>query len=318
MIQFGSSLILINKSWSSLKSISSTRNLPLQYETDTDMGLYQVFCVDNTIVYVSQIFTGSVPLGEDQSQNDSDKSDFETNYKSVINAPLQPRATDGRINVLPNLFPTNCVMCLLGAADDPSNGIGKGTAFTHSSDDVTPTDHSLDFTFNDYIYLAGGNIIFTGGVTGDTINYLLYAPATATTAAAGNGNINFAGPGNVLIVPGSNTNNSVDLTKAVPVPNMAGTGFWDWVSPTNGIGNGTIVSNVSQTGGYDLYTISINLANLVVVYPILGSGSINVSVPAVVPKKVLPQWHHKIVVHNSGHTGLRVSWALVSARVKTT
>lgn len=229
-----------------------------------------------------------------------------------------PTASDGRINVLPTLFPANVAMTIVGAGDDPVNGNGVGTPFVHSSSDGYLTQHTVTWGHNDYMYLAGGQLMYSNAVIGDTVDYWVYAPATPVTGAGGTGNVSLTGPGNVLIIPGSNTNYSVDLTQAVPVPNVAGTGFWDWNSPASGVGKGTITSNLSQQGGYDLYVIPINLTHAVTAFQMSGTRTVDLIVPALIPRKVLPHWKHKVIVTNSGHDNLQLTWALTIARIKNT
>jgi len=231
-------------------------------------------------------------------------------------SPFAPSLVTTKM-VLPNILPDNTQLCFPGAGDDPVNGIGKGTLFQHSSNDTSPTTHTITWQFNDWTYLSGGHIIYSGAVVGDTVNYYVYAAATAVTTVSGTGNVNCVGPGNVLIIPGANTNSQVDLTKAVPVPSLTNTGFWDWAPPSNGVGYGTIVPNTNQTGGFNLYAMNITLGEFVLSYPMLGSNYIDLTVPAILPKKILPQWTHKVEVNNSGHSGLEMVWALTIARVTT-
>lgn len=84
---------VVNDSWTNFKAVAITsKNLPVQY---TDDGVeYTIFAFDdNTIAYVTTIWKGTVPdsvisNGYSQSQNDTDKSDFETNYKANANSRI--------------------------------------------------------------------------------------------------------------------------------------------------------------------------------------------------------------------------------------
>ena len=234
----------------------------------------------------------------------------------TANSSTIPRSTDGRLNTLPTLFPATVQLTIIGAGDDPVNGNGMGTPFYHTSSDGYLTQHTITWTHNDYLYLAGGQVSYSGAVLGDYIDYYIMAPATTVTTVSGTGNVNLVGPGNVLIVPGANTNNQIDLTQAVPVPNLTMTGFWDWTPPTNGIGKGTIVPNLSQKGGYDLYTIQLQLTHPVTSLQMSGSHMFDLIIPALIPRKVLPQWLHKVIVTNSGHAGLEVLWLFTIARAR--
>ena len=91
MISVGSGLVVINpSSWASFKSIVlTTKNLPLQY--DDDGVIYRIYALDGASLYLEYvIYKGTVPTesGVSQSQNNSDKSDFETNYKPTANGRI--------------------------------------------------------------------------------------------------------------------------------------------------------------------------------------------------------------------------------------
>jgi len=84
---------VVSDSWTNFKAIAITsKNLPIQY---TDDGIeYTIFAFDdNTIVYITTIWQGTLPNsvisnGYSQSQNDTDKTEFETYYKPYANLPI--------------------------------------------------------------------------------------------------------------------------------------------------------------------------------------------------------------------------------------
>lgn len=84
-IDLGSNMIRINVTWSEYENVISTKNLPTQYVDDADG--YQIFAIDDTLLYYTYIYKGTVPVesGISQGQNDTDKADFETNYKPNAN-----------------------------------------------------------------------------------------------------------------------------------------------------------------------------------------------------------------------------------------
>lgn len=328
-IQFGSGFTLRTYSWLVWKSSFLNKNGVCQF--DDDGIIYTIWFYDGPEVHICNIWKGIVPdtvsLNYSQSQNDSDKSDFETNFKSKANAAIQPKASDGKPNFIPNLFPTTTLVCVAGAGDDPVNGRGNGLLFQSSTIDLIAIDHTYEWQFTDPVYLTGGIIVYNGGMlgsgaaSGDTVDYYLHATPTVVTSTPGTGNCNLAGPGNVLIVPNQSMtgSNTVNLSTAIPVTNISGTGHWDWSDTGNGVGSGSITANYSNTGGFDLYTIDIKLARLVVTVSMLGTNSVNLMVPALTPKKVLPQWTHRVTVHNSGGSHqLNVGWTLILSRSKTT
>ena len=320
-VQFNSPAVVTLR-WPDFKQIVSNKSLAVQYVVNVDG--YCVFSFDQNIGYKAiLIFTTLSPnfpfdFDYSQTQNDLDVTDFLTNYYNSANSSIIPRSSDGRLNTLPTLFPSAVQMTIIGAGDDPTLGNGHGTPFYYSSDDGYTTTTTITWQHNDYLYLAGGQISYEGAVFGDVIDYWIMAPATTVTTVSGTGNVNLTGPGNVLIIPGASTNNSVNLATAVPVPNLTGTGFWDWTNASNGIGYGTITPNLGRLGGYDLYTIQIPLSHPVTSLQMFGSRSLDLIIPALIPRKVLPQWLHKVVVTNSGHTGLDLVWILTIARSHNT
>lgn len=88
-VTFGQGYTVRSYSWTDWKTVQGTKNLVMQY--DDDGLIYTIWGYDGPEVILCNIFKGIVPQGVDQSQNDTDKSDFENNYKSLANAPVQPK-----------------------------------------------------------------------------------------------------------------------------------------------------------------------------------------------------------------------------------
>lgn len=232
-----------------------------------------------------------------------------------------PTTSDGKPIVLPCLFPPGVFMYYAGCADDPVNGRGQGAGF-HLVKDVAG-DESLEFVFNDWVYLAGGDGVCQGAEIGDSLTFEVIAPATTVTPNGGNtGNCNLVplGTGMNLIVPAAgNGTHDVDLATAVPIP--AGkpnekTGYYEWDWPDEGKGNVTI--GEPGHAEFNLLDFSLTLNRQLPKFQLLGSRAFELTVPAVNPGAMLPQWKQKITLHNhSGHTGLKVVWTIVCARYKT-
>lgn len=76
--------------WTNWKTILVAKALVYQY--DDDGTIYTIYGYDGPEVHVTSIYKGTVPYavvnGYSQAQNDSDKSDFETNYLAGANLPL--------------------------------------------------------------------------------------------------------------------------------------------------------------------------------------------------------------------------------------
>jgi len=235
-----------------------------------------------------------------------------------------PKTSDGKQIFLPCMFPPGVYMYYAGCADDPVNGRGAGVEFALSRD--TAGEATLDFSFNDWVYLTGGDGSSQDAELGDWITFECYAPASVVTPNQGNtGNCNLVdvpGTGGTLhvIVPAAGDGtHDVDLATAVPVP--AGkpeekTGFWEWSWPDEG--RGEIAPGTPQESPFNLYDFQITLNRQLSKYQLLGSRVFELTIPAVNPSALLPHWKGKCILHNSsGHSGLKVVWTVVCARYKT-
>ena len=95
IVSFGSNFTQRNFTWTQWKANYATKGLPFQYEENTD--IYTIWTYDNQEILLCQIWRNLIPQSSSiiQEQNDSDKTDFETNYKSSGNTPLGQIDTDG-------------------------------------------------------------------------------------------------------------------------------------------------------------------------------------------------------------------------------
>lgn len=236
-----------------------------------------------------------------------------------------PRTSDGKPIFLPNLFPGNVTLYITGAGDGSSTR-GDGTQFTAQR--AATGDEEVEWSYIDWVYAAGGGLMWKDAALGDWISLKALAPATAYNPNGGGvGNCN-----RVEIAPGSNLYMlvpaagdgayDVDLVNAaILVPaygeeGTAGNGYWNWNTPDTGRGN--ITPSTPGQGGYNLFSFPIDLARFVNRLPILGTGRIDITVPAIKPKKILPHWKLKIILHNeSGDHTTQVVWFLTTARSKT-
>ena len=107
--------------WLEFKPMIASKSLQPQY-VDDDGVTYFIYGYDLPEVLTCTIWKGTVPAtvingGYSQAQNDSDKSDFETNYKPYANAPIVPGSfTDPRfIRRFGNLTATSTAEVLLSA-----------------------------------------------------------------------------------------------------------------------------------------------------------------------------------------------------------
>ena len=239
-----------------------------------------------------------------------------------------PETSDGKPIFLPCLFPGNVFLFICGASDSETVR-GEGGLFIVESDVAGDTVVEMD-PFLDYIYIAGGQLVFSGGQLGDWFSGRMVCPATVVTPNGSNtGNCNIMPcppcPGlppdiNLIMPANGNGTHDVDLTTASLVPSHdteetgAGTGFYNWNEPTSGTGRGTISAVPNMTGDYHLVDKEVQLVAFVNKVSLLGSGLYNITLPAVKPKKILPHWHGRMTLHNTGHTGLKAGLTMVTAR----
>ena len=235
-----------------------------------------------------------------------------------------PKTSDGKPIYLPNSFPGNVILYIAGSGDS-STVIGAGQDFVASSEVAGTTD--VDWQFRDWTYLAGGGLYFEGAVFGDKVSMKLYAPATTVAVNGSNtGAVNLyevaPGSGLHIIVPSPNNTGTHDITSAVPVPaydeenGEPADGWWNWNEPDTG--SGTMAPAIDHVGKFELYDFPIDLSCFVKNMPMIsGDRHVNITVPAIKPKKTLPQWKFRVSVVNGGHADLKVGWYLVTARRKT-
>ena len=200
MANIGSGLITIDKSWTNLKLIVSSKKLSLQY--DASSTAYDIFAVDGNIAYYTRIFIGSVPntIDYNQAQNDADKSDFETNYKDIT---------------------TNRTLGITGATDGYAISTAVPSVIAGSDGSFVRT---IQTDSSGRLYVTGlgtagtpvGGVVSIQGVASGT-----NVPVSGTvTANAGTGNFTVtqstAANLNATIV-GTATDNTTNSTAKLPV-----------------------------------------------------------------------------------------------------
>lgn len=74
-------------SWTDLKSLASSKEIPIQYRANSQ--LYEIFIFDSGMIHYTHIwFLGKEPFGVDVSQNTNDRIDFETNFIPIANKKI--------------------------------------------------------------------------------------------------------------------------------------------------------------------------------------------------------------------------------------
>jgi hypothetical protein len=232
-----------------------------------------------------------------------------------------PTTADGKIIVQPSMFPGGVYLYITGAGDDGARG--NGQPFAIQSDAVG--DSAIEFSFKDWVYLSSGGFSWQGGAFGDYCTFEFYAPASPVTPSAGHtGNCNLVDPGvgaPILAVPAAgNGAYNIDLANAVPVPafgvNDAPVGYWAWSEPSTG--KGTVSAGAPGASPWHLFAAPIPLVRFANRLPLLGSGAMDMNPPPIKSKKMLPHWKGKVILHNTGHEGLKAAFWLATARAQTT
>lgn len=328
-VTLASNLTQRSYAWTAWRSAYLSRGIRLQYIDHGDH--YFIWFYDVPEVHLTTIWKGEVPYGVvnggyTQEQNDVDKADWEARFKYEGNRQLSPQTSDGKNIVLPNLFPGGVTLYYAGCGDDVSTPAvpvrGGGTLFALSRS--SNGDSALEWQFGDWIYVSGGLLVWKNALVGDYISMEVFAPATAVTNRAGNdGNCNIVTVGGVpFIVPAAgNGAKQVDLAAAVPIPSDdsedgIGSGYWSWDKPDTL--RGTIAAQAE--GDYHLINAEVILARFVAKVPMVESGQINYSVPAIKPKRILPQWKWRVTMHAEGShalAALNVAWSITTARIRT-
>jgi len=230
----------------------------------------------------------------------------------------QPTTSDGKQIMLPNLFPGGVTLYYAGSGDHATNGRGEGTLFQKGS--TAQEDATVEWQFNDWVYVAGADVVYSGAVLGDWLTLEVFAPATSVAVNESNeGDCNVVD--GVIVPAAGNGGYDVTLATAVPVPAFveesdSPTGYWDWDEPNEG--KGTITASATPgSARWHLIAANLYLARFACKKPMLGTTFENIVVPAIKPKKILPQWKWKLTMHNSTTKSLDLGWTLVTARSTT-
>jgi hypothetical protein len=231
-----------------------------------------------------------------------------------------PVAADGKPFYLPNIFPGEVLLNFAGRGD--AGGVRyAGDLFGLSKEGVGTA--SMDFSFQDGIFLAGGHLMWVGGGYGSWVKMEARAPATVVTDAAGNGNANAVSTpyGFNIIVPAAGDGGKNLGTTLVPVPanddeTNAMSGFWDYSDPW--IGKGTVSPGEPQKAKYNLFDAELELGHFADLHLVLDAGMREFIVENIKPKWILPEWFFRVTVYNAdaGKT-LKVGWDLAIARRKS-
>lgn len=235
-----------------------------------------------------------------------------------------PTTKDGRTILMPSIFGDELDIYFNGRSDDVTNNLKlRGTRMDLSQSGVGT--NSLTWQYVKRIWIAGGNLIYSGAVLGDWIRYQIYAPATEGTSNPGAGVYDKyqIGASAYMYIPNATQegdwdlnlteklNGNVDFTKVVPIPS-GGDGFFDYDFNSD---SGDVTLNVNQTGNAYLFDFDFVLLEVINDVGILGSRSLSFTLPASWGAKALqPQWKHTVTINHEDSGTLETTWHLIPGR----
>ena len=173
----------IYESWTTLKTLASSRHLNLQFKEYSEK--YLIFVLDDVIEYETEIWKNTDAIcGININQNNIDKIDFENNYKVKINKSVEPRSEDGKEILRAESRPLGHTTVFVGQADAIGIGDGKVLAWDFSNDNdliFTPSGSGLkrkrlEFKFIDFIYIKEGCIYYHNTLKGSSIDMYVVCP----------------------------------------------------------------------------------------------------------------------------------------------
>jgi len=282
--------------WTTFKPIALSKVMSIQY--DDDGTVYTIFTFDGTsIVYTCTIWKGTVPTTVastySQTQNDSDKSDFETNYKPYANKQINADELDPRLihkfGNLTSAATTEVLMCASTYTEQASQA-QRSVVSTNAQDNPAGTGAAaVRITYLDSNYVLNTEDITLNGTTavntvGTTIRFIENFQVIQGSAAVGTISLmtGLAGAGSPIISIPSSTEQAFICHHYVPAGKRA------WI-----LGWGATVSNNANfklKGQYyfnvsNLVDYNLDLENLLISSPNLPEFYRTFQSPLPVPAK---------------------------------
>lgn len=220
--------------WTAWKAVYAIKGSLFQY--DDDGILYTIWAYDGPDVHLCQIWKGEVPyttlVNYSQYQNDTDKTEFETSYKSLGNLALTQSDTDGAAIVrnkaakkgwtfcsLPFEFETSRLSDTLYSKDSSgtdrtfitmkaynAGGTEVTTAGLLNANYATIVKTVIDFEPPFDYEIIGGDLRTSNIITDDVRLWIVAAPdiaaPTGSKEMGGGINLKYLAPGNVFSVDG--------------------------------------------------------------------------------------------------------------------
>jgi len=167
-------MVNLEKTWTEIKTVYNNKKIPFQYEEYDE--IYEIFGSDCFVVYRTEI----------KKDGGVDVTDFENNYKSKFNEPIEERSGDGRQLVVSTSRPRIATTYFTSSGDDISGGvIGTGKAFFYdfeNSDDIITAPigfkrKRIDFGFIDSTWVKEGTVYFHNALKGSYVDMFIVCPA---------------------------------------------------------------------------------------------------------------------------------------------
>ena len=228
------------------------------------------------------------------------------------------RTKEGIAYRVANMFPPGVLAQHVGSGDDITNGVRHGGDRFHINSTAVEVK-TFTWQFKDTIWMAGGQATSGGQSPSDWMGLETRAPATAGTSNPGAGAFNkvAVGGGVNVFVPApaidgdwdlsltEKWNANVDFTKVVPVP-AGNAGWFDYDYETH-----VCALNVAQEGEYNLFDTELVLGQQVAKVALC---QLQLTVPEIVAKPMLPQWQYKVSINHATTEELNVCWTMFIGR----
>lgn len=271
--------------------------------------------VDEGVAYSVAAPDGQITRTCSFNKDTDEATDFEDGWN--VNEVLLETNRDGRQIVQPVTLGTN-QWHYWHSVGDTSGALRAGTPFLLSHDG-TGSDPVCEWRYRDPVWMAGGQLRYTGAVAGDYISFCVFAPATAVVANGtntGNCNVYYG-----VIVPAAGDGAyDVDLDDVHPVPTPAQDGYWDYALPADmKFGGTTTVSATPGAAKYHLIAQRFDLTRFVAQEQLLGDGTSGYTPENINASLCLPEWRFECTLHNeSGSHTVTAAWRVLVSRYWTT
>jgi len=237
------------------------------------------------------------------------------------------KMVEGAPVVAANTWPIEQSVVWCGEGDDITNGtVGGGTEFRIQA--AAAGDSSIECQFLTPIRLGGGYIYWQDCAYADYAEMKVLAPATVATSNAGSGaygKLAIGGGASVFVHPATpgadgpdwdidldeTLNANVSFTKAVPVPAIAGDGFFTYADE--------VLTYTPGVGTHNLFDVPLDLNKFARKLWMMGTAQQSLNVTENIPATILPQWKCKVTVHRELGTGSDrlVTWTMLISRTGT-